>query len=146
MRPGLRHPCKEQTPPPAPRSLRRCPLWWSLESETPRAELRGGVEQLPVRLLLQSGRHGELLPECGWGHPEGAHLGLPARVHHFGNCVDGRGECVELLLEPCDRQNGKISKRVDHLRKVQENILTDNYRVRLYQLILGSGQRSLGVL
>jgi len=74
------------------------------------------------------------------------HLGLLVRVHHSGDCVDGGGECVELLLEPCDQQNWKINKRVDHLRKVQESVLTDNWRVKLYQLILGSGQGSLGVL
>jgi hypothetical protein len=31
-------------------------------------------------------------------------LGLPAHVHHPVDCVDGGGEGVELLREPCDRQ------------------------------------------
>jgi len=33
------------------------------------------------------------------------HLSLLARVHHPDDCVDGRGECVELLLKPCNQQN-----------------------------------------
>jgi len=33
------------------------------------------------------------------------YLGLPTHVHHPGDCIDGGGERVELLVESYDRQN-----------------------------------------
>jgi hypothetical protein len=38
-------------------------------------------------------------------------LGLLARVHHSGDCIDGGGERVELLLESYDRQSNRIRKK-----------------------------------
>jgi hypothetical protein len=37
-------------------------------------------------------------------------LGLPVCVHHLSDRVDGGGEGVELLLEPCDRQTDLSAK------------------------------------
>jgi len=53
------------------------------------------------------------------------HLGLAARVHHFGDGRDGGGEGVELFLQSSNRQNRNARPRMN---------------------LLGSGQGSLGVL
>ena len=65
---------------------------------------------------------------------------LPAYIHHSGDCVDGGLECVKLLLESYNRQNERMSKRVDRLKEMQRDALIDDYSVRLHQLFLGSGQ------
>ena len=77
---------------------------------------------------------------------ETLHLGLPTRAHHSSDCIDGEGECVELLLEPYDQQNRHISKRFDRLKRMQRNVLTYDCSIGLCQLFLGSGQGSLSVL
>jgi hypothetical protein len=43
-------------------------------------------------------------------------LGLPTRVHHPSDCVDGGGEGVELLLEPYDPEVDVSTKLVDQLK------------------------------
>ena len=43
-------------------------------------------------------------------------LGLPTCVHHPSDCVDGGGEGVELLLEPCNPQVDVSTKLVDQLK------------------------------
>ena len=52
-------------------------------------------------------------------------LGLPTRVHHHGDCRDGKGEGVELLLQSYDSQNRYISTLVYQLKNVEGmNLLT----------------------
>ena len=50
---------------------------------------------------------------------EALHLGLPMSVNHPSDHRDGGSEGVELLLEPCDRQNRLYQQVSRSTKKIQ---------------------------